>query len=375
MNRIALATRKGILILTRSNEGWTVGHIGFPGSHASMVFLDESTGNLFASLDDGHFGNKLYRWNQFAACEEWQTSDAKSVWQELAAPAYPDGTMIRDDQPAVLKYQWAWAKGHGPTSKRLYLGTEPGGLFYSDDDGDSFTFVDSLWSHPSRDDPDTPWMGGGRDEAAIHSICVDPRDNNRIAVGISVAGVYRTDDGMDSWQVKNKGLRADFLPDPNSELGHDPHLLVQCKNQPEILWQQNHCGVFVSRDGGDTWNDASQSEGPVNFGFAVAVDPDDGNTAWVVPAESDMNRVACEHRFCVSRTEDGGKTWTHFREGLPQEHCYDFAFRHALVLEGDTLVCGTACGSLYLSEDRGESWQTISNHFPPIYCIIPCSTK
>jgi hypothetical protein len=374
--KVALGTRKGLLIVNVEGDTCRVEHEAFLGSHVSYVFFDQRSGHLFACLDDGHFGNKLFRWNKFSeARDQLPDAEAGEVWQELAMPAYPEGEKLPNGKDAVLTYQWAFAAGSDQQPGRLYLGTEPGGLFVSDDDGDHFELCRSLWDHSSRLDEQLPWMGGGRDEAAIHSVCVDPRNHDRLLVGISVAGVFASDDGLNTWQPKNNGSRADFLPDPHVEVGHDPHLLVQCASSPDALWQQNHCGIFRSVDGAENWEFVSESEqeGPANFGFAVAVDPDNSDIAWVVPAVSDMNRIAVDRKLCVSRTEDGGKSWQALRHGLPQENCYDFAFRHCLQLDGEDLIFGTACGSLYLSRDRGDQWTTLGSHFPPVYCVTPLS--
>jgi photosystem II stability/assembly factor-like uncharacterized protein len=159
------------------------------------------------------------------------------------------------------------------------------------------------------------------------------------------------------------------MPDPDVEIGHDPHLMVRCQSQPNVLWQQNHCGIFRSTDGGESWSRVSAAGELAHFGFAIAVDPTDGETAWAIPAVSDEVRVAVDRKLCVCRTTDGGKSWQYFRTGLPQTSCYDFAFRHALDLSDDRLVFGTACGSLYISDTRGESWQCLSTQLPPIYSV------
>src|SRR5690606_38748831 len=179
------------------------------------------------------------------------------------------------------------------------------------------------------------WFGGGRDHAGIHSVVVDPRDENRIWIGISCAGVFESTDSGKTWQVRNRGLRADFLPDPNSEIGHDRHIIVAAPSNPDVLWQQSHCGIFVSKNGGKDWQDVSQNEGPANFGFAIAVADDNPDQVWVAPAQSDFIRVAIDKALCISRTDDGGKTWRDFRKGLPQENCFDIVYRHALVSSGN----------------------------------------
>ena len=140
-------------------------------------------------------------------------------------------------------------------------------------------------------------------------------------------------------------------------------------SNPDVLWQQNHCGIFRSTDGAQTWKNISQPDVPAFFGFAIALDAQDEKTAWVVPAMSDQYRVTVDRALCVSRTEDGGETWTALRKGLPQDHCYDLTYRHALDISGDRLAFGTTTGNLYVSDDRGDSWKCISHHLPPIYSV------
>lgn len=359
---ILLGTRKGALAFQRNGQQWELADESFIGTHVTLYEYDSESGTLFAQIDDGHFGVKLQR---AKGVLNRQNIFQDLQWEELSAPKYPAGSKLKNGNDAVNKYLWAFAAANG----KLMIGTEPGGLFVSDDLGDSFQFIDSLWNHPSRTRDDPGWMGGGRDEPAIHSICVDPRNSDHVQIGISVAGVFGTKNGMKDWVPMNKGLRADFLPDKYPEIGHDPHLLVQCQSNPDVLWQQNHCGIFRSTDCGENWSDVSAPHVPANFGFVIHVDEVDGDTAWVVPAVADMNRVAVDRKLCVSRTTDGGKTWTALRNGLPQQNCYDFAFRHAMDKSGDQLVFGTACGSVYVSQDRGDNWSTIGNHFPPVYSV------
>ena len=140
----------------------------------------------------------------------------------IPAPRYPLDSLRPDEQPAATSYLWIVQPGGNDQPQRLYIGTEPGGLFQSDDGGDSFQLVESLWQHSSREN----WFGGGRDHPGLCSICVDPRDSNHLMVGISVGGVYETFDGGESWEGRNKGLYADYLPDPYAAYGHDPHFMV-----------------------------------------------------------------------------------------------------------------------------------------------------
>ncbi len=280
-----------------------------------MFYADRDSGTWWACLDLGHWGNKLHR-----------SVDKGKNWEEVDAPKYPEGVEIKSGVPASLKYLWSMAGANG----KLFIGTEPGGLFISEDAGNSFELVKGLWNHPSRMEQ---WFGGGRDHPGIHSILIDHEDHNHIHVAISCAGVFETTDGGIVWEPRNKGLKADFLPDPNAEIGQDPHLLVACKSNMKVMWQQNHCGIFRSVDGGNNWSDISDKTGEANFGFAIAADPVKEDIAWVVPAISDEIRVAIDNSVCVCRTENGGKSWDTFRKGLPQNHSFDITYRHALDLD------------------------------------------
>jgi BNR-Asp box repeat len=352
---ILLGTRKGFIAYNLKNNKWQVENISFDGIPVSIAYGDQRSGTWWASLDHGHFGVKLHR-----------STDRGKTWEEVNAPTYPEGEEIKDGIPASTRYIWAMAQGGKNFLSRLWIGTDPGGLFLSEDQGNNFQLVESLWKHPTRKEG---WFGGGRDQPGIHSIVVDPRNENHIHVGISCAGVFETSDSGKTWEIRNKGMRADFLPDPNAETGHDPHILVAAPSNPDVLWQQNHCGIFVSTDGAKNWQDVSEPEGPARFGFAITVAEDDPNQAWVAPADSDMIRTAIKGALCICRTDDGGKTWKAIRKGLPQENCFDIVYRHALASSGEAVVFATTTGNLFFSADRGESWEVINNYLPMVYSV------
>ncbi|MFN7131366.1 MAG: WD40/YVTN/BNR-like repeat-containing protein [Myxococcales bacterium] len=351
---LLVGTRKGLLVLERSASGWSLREEAHAGNPVSYAMRDRRSGNLFAGLDLGHWGPKLQR-----------SKDDGRTWEELKAPAYPPTATIKG-KPAALEYLWCIAEGGESRRSRLYVGTNPGGLFRSEDGGDSFALVEPLWNHPSREDH---WFGGGRNTPGIHSVVVDPRNEARVLVGISCAGVFESSDDGASWAPRNAGLRADFLPDPAADVGHDPHLLGLCASSPDVLWQQNHCGIFRSVDGGRRWTDVSEPEGPARFGFALAAHAHRPEVAWVVPAISDQKRMAVDRRLQVCRTENGGRSWTSLTRGLPQTLCYDVVYRHALDLQGEALVFGSTTGNLFFSFDGGEHWETVGTSLPPIYSV------
>jgi photosystem II stability/assembly factor-like uncharacterized protein len=355
---LVLGTKKGVLVLEKGARSWRARPLQHEGITCSFAFHDARTSTLWAALGHGHWGAKLSR-----------STDGGSTWAEVPAPRYPEDaavTMCKKAKP-VLQYMYVMSPGRKAEPARLYVGTVPGGLFQSDDSGASFSLVSSLWNDAHRD----KWGQGGKDfdEPGLHSVVVDPRDANHVYVGVSSAGVVETRDGGRSWQHRNKGLANSFLPDANAEVGHDPHFLTCCEAEPDVLWQQNHCGVYRSADGGKSWKDVGLKDGVVHFGFACAVDAKNPERAWLVPATSDDKRYAPGGALCVARTDDGGKTWKVLREGLPQENAYDLVYRHGLDVRGDRLAFGSTTGSLYTSEDRGESWTCIGSNFPPINSV------
>lgn len=362
-----LATRKGLFTLERGGTGdWSIARVDFAGDHCSMVLHDPRDRALYAALDHGHFGVKLHR-----------SRDAGKTWVEIAVPVYPEKPT--DYQPGKRPFEgedyewslqkiWALETGGPDQPGKLWCGTLPGGLFVSDDGGDSWELNRPLWDEPQRGE----WFGGGMDVPAIHSICVDPRDANHIFVGVSCGGVWITDDGGQSWRLCGKGMIADFMPpeiadNPNVQ---DVHRLGMCASSPDHLWVQHHNGIFKSSDAGASWTEIKQA-GPSVFGFGVAVHPEDPDTAWFVPGIKDEKRMPVDAKLVVTRTRDGGKNFDVLADGLPQQHSYDIALRHALDVDdsGGVLAFASTTGNLWISENGGDSWQTISQTLPPVYAV------
>ncbi len=360
-SRLFVATRKGLFRLDRSQAGWTIAEPSFLGDSVSMVLPDRRDGTLYAALALGHFGVKL-------RCSR----DGGATWEELASPAYPplpeDGSEKLPDGrewPHRLELIWSLESARDNQPGELWCGTIPGGLFRSKNHGEDWELVRSLWDDPAR----KTWFGGGYDWPGIHSICVD---GSGVTIGISSGGVWRSEDDGATWEVRTKGMYAEYMPperrdDPSIQ---DPHRIVACAARPECLWAQHHNGLFRSMDAGKTWQELTAVK-PSKFGFTVAVHPRDPETAWVVPAKKDEQRVPVGAKVVVSRTRDGGASFTVLEKGLPQEKAYDLTYRHALDVDGtgDVLAFGTTTGSLWISEDGGDSWQTISNHLPPIHAV------
>ncbi len=383
-DRILVGTRKGTFFVERRGKSWKPRLAGHAGTSANYVARDPVRGTLWSALGFGHWGAKLSR-----------SDDDGATWVDATQVKYPEGTRylappIPTEDPStaptgvavkdamVLKL---WCLGFGGDG-RMYVGTIPGGLFTSDDGGATFALDMNLWNHPSRGGDvskslgtgTTHWMGtpaseGGDFAPGIHSIQVDPKNPKRVLIAISSAGVLETLDGGRTWRSANQGMTNEYLPDPAPEWGHDPHCIQLCAGRPEVVWQQNHCGIFLSKDGARTWTKVSRPKQGAHFGFPIAADAADPKTAWVVPGKADMQRMAIDGRLQVLRTQNYGKSWEALSEGLPQECAYDVVYRHGLDACGDRLAFGSTTGNLYVSTDRGESWKAAAHNLPPIYSV------
>jgi hypothetical protein len=364
--RLLVGTRKGLFSIEKSGSRWGIASASFLGDNVSMVLPDPRNGATYAALDHGHFGTKLQR-----------SLDGGSNWEEIGVPVYPEPGPGEADVPAnpfakpipwKLEKIWALEPGDSSQPGRLWCGTIPGGLFRSDDSGATWALVETLWRHPKRKE----WFGGGADLPGIHSICVDPRDSRQLAVGVSCGGVWMTVDAGETWECRASGMRAAYMPpeqshDPNIQ---DPHRVVRCRTHPDCYWAQHHNGIFRSTDGASSWQELDGV--PLSsFGFAVAVHPENPGTAWFVPGVKDEKRIPVDGKVAVTRTRDGGKTFDVLTDGLPQHHAYDIVYRHALDLDGQgqCLAFGSTTGSLWISENQGDSWLSLSEHLPPVYCV------
>ena len=354
MSRVQLliGTRKG-LFLARSDDSrlrWSIEGPSIEGYEIYHAVLDSRSGKAgWAAVRHEVWGTHVYR-----------TADGGRSWTPLSTrPAYPP------ELEREVRAVWHLSPGGPDRPGRVWAGVEPAGLFVSDDSGDSWQWVESLERHPTRS-AWQPAKGG----LALHSIQADPAHAARLYVALSAGGCYRSEDEGRSWTAINRGVRADFLPDPDPEAGQCVHSLRAHPLMSGRLYQQNHCGTYRSDDAGESWSEIT-SDLPSDFGYVVGLDPRHPDRAWVIPEESSHMRTTCGARLRVYETVDAGSSWTPRTRGLPQQHAYVTVLREALATDGLDpcgVYFGTATGHLYSSPD-GKSWDLVASHLPKILSL------
>jgi photosystem II stability/assembly factor-like uncharacterized protein len=336
MGRVLLAgTRKGLFIV---DEGQAEGPL-LPGWSIYHAVVDPRDGTLYAASNHFVYGATVHR-----------SSDRGQTWERAETLGLPEDS--------ELKLNATWHVEPGPDA--LWLGGDPGVLFRSDDGGVTFELVRGLFEHPTRE----RWQPGAGG-MCCHSIQFA---DDRIYAAISAAGGFRSEDGGESWTPINQGVAADFFPDnPFPDVGQCVHKLLAHPARPGRLWQQNHCGVYRSDDYGDSWERLEGNGLPSGFGFPIALDPADPNVAWVVPEEGAENRVTCDGRLGVYRTDDGGASWTLEEDGLP-EPAWLAVMREGMSFDDDGVYLGMQSGSIF-ARSRDGRWTEAASTLPPILSI------
>jgi photosystem II stability/assembly factor-like uncharacterized protein len=356
---LMVATRKGLFEFAPHERGLSVKAHHFAGEPVTAFHVESTTGAWFAAQNLGHFGVKLKR-----------SADRGATWQEWACPAFPEkptsGEWANDETPWSVGHIWSMADDGAGT---LWAGCMPAGLFRSRDGGRTWDFMRTLWFNEKR----KAWMGGGNDHPGIHSIVVDPRNAKNVTVAISCGGLWRTEDGGETWANIGHGQVNNYMPpeqqgDPNTQ---DPHRIDVCAASPNVWWMQHHCGLFRSTDAGANWTQLPKCT-PSDFGFPILADPANPRRAWMIPTQADTHRYAHGGAMCVNRTDDGGQTWQTFRNGLPQSHAYHLIYRHGLALadDGKTIAMASTTGGVWVSADAGESWRALDVALPLVSAVV-----
>lgn len=354
MTELLIGTKKGLFAYEgEPGREFPAPVRAFAGDPVDYVMRDGHSGRLLASVTSPFYGPKIF----FA-------DDAGGEWTQARGVVLPKG------EGAALARVWTIVAGEDGT---LYAGADPGVLFESRDAGESWTINEGLWNEPSR--PDWTPGGGG---LCIHSIVPWPGDPQRLALGISAAGVWLTDDGGATWRRGNTGIVAGYVPDEAQAETNDLciHAMKRARQRPERLFMQFHGGVYRSDDAGESWTDIAAGL-PGDFAFPVAVDPADPDSAYVIPLTAETDRVTAEGRARVFETRDAGASWTPRGDGLPQHDAYLTVLRHALGTTGEgpslELYFGTTSGHLFGSGDAGASWSTVAACLPTVHSVVAVS--
>jgi photosystem II stability/assembly factor-like uncharacterized protein len=345
---VLLGTPKGAFVLDgdTGRHEWRIRGPLCDGWPIHDVSVEPGSGALLAAGGSPWYGPAV-----------WRSDDLGETWTHSS-----EGLTYGDDGPAV-KTVWNVTAAHGV----VYAGVEPAGLFRSADGGRTWHHVSGLRDHPSR-----PSWQPGNGGLILHTIVPDPLDADRLWVGASAVGVFETRDGGATWATRNRGVRADFSPEKYPEFGQCVHKFAMAADGGGHLYQQNHCGVYRSSDGGAQWEEITPGL-PSQFGFVMAAHPRDPLTAWVIPLTGpEQGRLMPDASAAVWRTNDGGDSWTRSGDGLPQRDAYLGVLREAMAvdrLDPVGVYFGTSTGQVYASTDEGRTWSLIADRLPPIWSV------
>ena len=342
---LLVGTAKGLFRVTR-DAGGERGRIDGPhlAGYSVLHTLEAPDGRLFAATSHKIWGAHIY------------ASDDRGVsWSSLTAvPEHP-----AESDRGPTKAIWYLALS-GDT---LFAGIDPAGLFRSDDGGASWQPVAGLNEHPTR----STWEPS-KGCFAVHSIYIDPGQPDNLVAAVSAGGVYRSDDGGETWQPANAGVRAENLPKRYPETGHNVHRLIMHPRVPGRLYRQCYNGTYRSEDGGRSWTEITAGL-PSDFGYGIVVDPNDPDTVFQIPESSSHMRAPVDGKLRVYRSRDGGTTWESASSGLPAEHVYVTVLREAMDIDAHEpcgVYFGTSGGQVFASPDAGESWEEIASYLPRV---------
>ncbi|MEJ7568904.1 MAG: hypothetical protein WKF41_11635 [Gaiellaceae bacterium] len=341
---LLVGTRKGLFLIHGGGNEWRLEEPLLPGWQINHAVLDPRDGTLYACTNSWVYGGTVHR-----------STDLGQTWERSEELGLPESSGLK------LASTWHLEPGHDSQPETLWLGGEPGVLLRSDDSGATWTANEALLGHETRERW-SPGAGG----LVCHSIALDPENADRLWIGISAAGVFRTEDGGGSWQPANAGTEACFLPDdPFPEVGQCVHKVLAHPARPERLWQQNHCGVYRSDDGGASWERLDENGLPSRFGFGLALDPADPDVAYVIPEIGPENRVTSEGRLGIYRTGDAGASWTPI---VAVDPAWAAVLREGMSFDADGGVyAGTQSGFVYALRD-GQVTEA-ARHLPPILSV------
>jgi len=361
--RVLVGTRKGAFVLTADGKraNWDVSGPHFAGwemYHLKGSPVDPN--RIYASQSSGWFGQQIQRSDDGG--KTWEPMDNKFVYDGVPGThQYYDGTA----RPWEFKRVWHLEPSLTDPDT-VYAGVEDAALFKSTDGGRSWHELAGLRGHGSG----AEWQPGAGG-LCLHTILLDPKNDQRIFTAISAAGAFRSDDAGATWLPINKGLRSEQIPDQDAEVGHCVHRIAQHPSRPNTLFMQKHWDVMRTDDAGDSWREVSGNL-PTDFGFPIDVHAHEPETVYVVPIKSDSEHFVPDAKLRVYRSRTGGNEWEALTKGLPQNDCYVNVLRDAMAvdsLDSCGIYFGTTGGQVYASADAGDSWAPIVRDLPAVLSV------
>ena len=361
--RVLVGTRKGAFILTSDGRraAWHVAGPLFGGWELYHVKGSPADPNrLYASQSSGWFGQQIQRSDDGGAT--WQ-----AVGNEFVYEGVPGTHQWYDGTPHPWEFKRVWHLEPSPTDPdTVFAGVEDAALFRSVDGGQTWKELAGLRGHGSG-----PSWQPGAGGLCLHTILLDRARPSRMYIAISAAGAFRSDDGGETWQAINRGLRSEYIPDPDAEVGHCVHRMALHPARPDVLFMQKHWDVMRSDDAGQSWREISGNL-PSDFGFPIEVHAHEPDTIFVVPIKSDSEHFPPEGKLRVYRSRTGGNDWEALTNGLPQRDCYVNVLRNAMAVDGLDpcgVYFGTTGGQVYASPDGGDTWTPIVRDLPPVLSV------
>ncbi len=374
--QVFIGTSKGGFIFTsdRARKKWQVSDILFKSWNVMHMQLDPRDGRLHAAVNHAVYGPTTHYSDDLG--KSWTQAKQVPTITRPSKSGRPMSTvdeMFRSEsgdnvkeKPEQMIKVWNITPGRPAEPDVLYAGAQPASLFVSHDRGETWSLNEPLFDHPHRG-KFNPGAGG----LCLHTILLDPSNPDRMYIAISAGGCYRTEDGGKTWGAYNKNVRADFSPDPYPEFGHCVHKMAMHPSHPEVIYQQNHCGIYRSDNRAEDWIDIGDGKLPTRFGFPIAVHPADPRTIYVVPEESQEYHMSVDGRFAVWRSRDAGASWQMQTNGLPDKARLN-VLREAMATdpyEDAGIFLGTNTGQLFYSRDSGDTWDLMADYLPPIYSV------
>jgi hypothetical protein len=347
-----VGTKKGLFRVRYEPDQseWTIDgpHIeGYEIIHSCQSATDPDT--VFAAATHPVWGSHIYR-----------SRDRGDSWETLSSVPHHETDRYQSSLRAI------WYLTTTADGKTLIAGIDPPGLFVSQDEGENWQAVEGLNDHETR----SSWHAS-RGIFAVHSIYVDPSDSDKMVVAISAGGAYRSGDGGTTWEPSNEGVRAENLPDRYPPSGHNIHRLIMHPKMPRRLYRQCYNGTYRSDDGGCSWLEISDGL-PSDFGYAIAVDPNDPETVFQIPETSAQMRTTVDGKLRVYRSRNGGLAWESASHGLPQSDVYVTVLREAIDTDSAQpcgVYFGTSGGQLFASRNSGDHWELVAAYLPKILSV------